>query len=214
MQIGRLVPVLVLGASLVGCTRTVDPPQALPGIPVAPIAAGQVADLMSDEVEQQDGNLFVTVEPQRCSGLAQEVDAPFVFDRNPAAHAGGHWIAPGRPDVYIEEIVGVYRANYDAPAALAAARDVINDCRDVPFTVTSMVDRSYDFTLTSTPESGSDQIVLWSFTSPDWACDNAFVAAHNAAVEITTCAETNGFDVLDQAERALQRIEALADNTL
>lgn len=56
--------------------------------------------------------------------------------------------------------------------------------------------------------------MLWSFTSPDWACDNAFVAAHNAAVEITTCAETNGFDVLDQAERALQRIEALADNTL
>src|SRR5690242_1705483 len=104
MHIGRLVPVLILGVSLVGCTRTVDPPQALPGIPVAPIAAGQVADLMSDKVAEQDGNLFVTVEPQRCSGLAQEVDAPFVFDRNPVAHAGGHWIAPGSPDVYIEEI--------------------------------------------------------------------------------------------------------------
>nr|WP_192860368.1 sensor domain-containing protein [Mycobacterium sp. MS1601] len=209
---GRLA--LVLCMTLVGCTRIVDPPQALPGIPVAPIAAGQVADLMSKHVEQQDGNLFVTVEPEHCSGLAQEVDAPFVFDHNPAAHAGGHWVAPGSPEVYIEEIVGVYRANFDPTAALNQVRDTIINCSGVPFAVTSMVQRSYDFELSSAPDSGAPEIVLWSFSSPDWACDNAFVAAHNAAVELTTCAVTGGFDVLTLAEEALQRIEALADNTL
>lgn len=209
MGISRLV--LVLCLTLVGCTKVVDPPQALPGIPVAPIPAGQVVDLLSKNVVGEDGNLFVTVEPQRCSGVAQEVDAPFVFDHSPAAHDGGHWIAPGSPEVYVEEIVGLFRANFDARAALTAAADTIGSCQGVPFTVGSMADRAYEFRLLPTRDSGSPDIVLWSFSSPDWACDNAFVAAHNAAIEITTCAETNGFDVLTLAEDALARIEALAN---
>jgi hypothetical protein len=209
---GKRGVTLLLCLTLVGCTRVVDPPQALPGIPVAPIPAGQVADLLSKNVQrQQDGNLFVAVEPERCSGVAQEVDAPFVFDHSPAAHDGGHWIAPGNPDVFVEEMVGVFRANFDAGAALADARRTIESCRDVSFTVGSMSERTYDFRLRPAADPGSPDIVLWSFSSPDWACDNAFVAAHNAAIEITTCAEVNGFDVLTLAQDALKRIEALAN---
>jgi hypothetical protein len=192
----------------------VDPPEALPGIPVTPIAAGQVADLMSKNIEEQDGNLFVTVEPVRCAGVAQEVDPPFIFDNNPVAHDGGHWVEPGNPETYIEEMVGVYRANFDAGAALADAQATIDSCQGAPFTVTSMGGRSYDFELLPPRDSGSPDIVLWSFRGAGWACDNAFVAAHNAAIEITTCSEVNGYDVQTLADEALQRIEALADNTL
>jgi hypothetical protein len=209
--VGKQALVFGLCVALVGCTRVVDPPQALPGVPVAPIPAGQVADLLSKNVEEQDGNLFVAVEPARCSGVAQEVDAPFIFDHNPAAHDGGHWVQPGSPQVHVEEIVGVFRANFDARKALADARRTLESCQGVTFTVTSMTDRSYDFQLLPPRDSGSPDIVLWSFTSRDWACDNAFVAAHNAAIEITTCAEVNGYDVTTLADEALKRIEALAN---
>ena len=73
--------------------------------------------------------------------------------------------------------------------------------------------REYHFSLLPQVDSGSPDIVLWSFRAPDWACDNAFVAAHNAAVRISTCAETNGYDVLSLAEDALKRIEKLANTT-
>jgi hypothetical protein len=55
--------------------------------------------------------------------------------------------------------------------------------------------------------------VLWSFHAVDWACDSAFVAAHNAAIEISTCGPVNGYDVLSLAREALDRIEALANTT-
>ena len=62
-------------------------------------------------------------------------------------------------------------------------------------------------------DSGSPEIVLWSIAG-SWACDNAFIAAHNAAVEITTCGDANGDDdVLSLAEDALERIERLANTT-
>jgi hypothetical protein len=55
--------------------------------------------------------------------------------------------------------------------------------------------------------------VLWSFKGDDWACDNAFVAAHNAAIGISTCAYANGYDVLSLARDALKRIEKLVNTT-
>jgi hypothetical protein len=61
--------------------------------------------------------------------------------------------------------------------------------------------------------SDSPDIVLWSFKAADWACDDAFVAAHNAAVRISTCAQVNGYDVLSLALDALRRIEKLANTT-
>ncbi|CAN5629697.1 hypothetical protein BH10ACT9_BH10ACT9_34640 [soil metagenome] len=205
------VLLLSLALALTGCTRVVDPPQALPGIPVAPITVLQAADLLSPDIQDKSGNLFATVEPARCSGVAQEVDPPFIFDHEPAAHDGGHWVAPGSPEVYIEEMVGIFRANFKAEAALDAARRTIESCQGVPFTVTSMLERTYDFELLPSPPSDSPNIVLWSFRSPDWACDSAFVAAHNAAVEISTCAEVGGYDVLTLAQDALERIETLAN---
>ena len=73
--------------------------------------------------------------------------------------------------------------------------------------------REYHFTLLPQVNSGSPDIVLWSFTSKGWACDNALVAAHNAAVRISTCAPANGYDVLSLARDALKRIEKLANTT-
>jgi hypothetical protein len=203
--------VLVLVAS--ACTRVVDAPPKPPP-PVAPITAGQAHDLLSPKVEMYDGNLFSTVEPAECTGVAREVDPPFIFDHDPAATEGGHWMVDdlGR-ETYIEEMVGVYRADYDAKEALAQAKQTLQDCQDVPFTVTDMKARSYEFTLLPLQASSSPDILLWSFRASDWACDSTFVAAHNAAIEISTCGAVGGYPVHTLATDALNRIERLANTT-
>lgn len=206
-------PVLVLTIALTGCTRVVDePPQ--PSTPVAPIAAGQVADLLSPSVEKYDGNLFSTVEPEECSGVAREVDPPFIFSLDPAATDGGHWMVDdvGRK-VYIEEMVGVYRADYDPRDALSQAKKTLQDCANRPFAVTDMNGRSYEFTLLPPRASSSPNILLWSFRASDWACDSTLVAAHNAAIEISTCGAVGGYPVHTLAADALKRIETLANTT-
>ena len=203
---------LLLGLVLGGCTRVIDTPQPKSEPPVAPIAAGQVRDLLSPDVGESDGNLFVTVEPEDCIGVAREVDPPFIFDHDPVAHDGGHWAVDDR-DVVVEEMVGVYHANFDPKEALAEARRTIDSCRDVPFAVTTMRGREHVFELLPPVDSGSPDIVLWSFKAVDWACDSAFVAAHNAAIEISTCGPVNGYYVGTLAEDALKRIEALANTT-
>jgi hypothetical protein len=210
-RVARILCLLALVVS--GCTQVVDtPPKAAP--PVAPITAGQVADLLSPSVEKYDGNLFSTVEPEDCSGVAKEVDPPFIFDLDPVATDGGHWMMNdvGR-EVYIEEMVGVYRADYDAKNALSQAKQALKDCEDVPFTVTDMEGRSYEFALLPAVTSSSPNILLWSFRAKDWACDSTFVAAHNAAIEISTCGAVGGYPVNTLATEALKRIEALANTT-
>lgn len=205
---------LALALLLVGCTRVVDTPQPTAEPPVAPITAGQAVDLLSPEVLEDDGNLFVTVKPEECAGVAREVDPPFISELGPAATGGGHWLTEfeGR-EVYVEEMVGVFPADFDAAAALAKARQSIESCRSETFTVTSMSEREYVFELLPPVESGSPDIVLWSFKGADWACDSAYVAAHNAAIEISTCGPANGYDVGKLANEALKRIEALANTT-
>jgi hypothetical protein len=115
--------------------------------------------------------------------------------------------------VYIEEMVGVYRADYDAKNALAQAKRTLQSCVDTPFTVTDMKGRVYDFTLQPLTTSSSPDILLWSFTASDWACDSTFVAAHNAAIEISTCGPVGGYPVETLATDALDRIERLANTT-
>jgi PknH-like protein len=210
---GKRAGTIALCLMLAGCTQVIDtPPKAAP--PVAPIPAGQVADLLSPSVEKYDGNLFSTVEPEECSGVAREVDPPFIFDLDPAATDGGHWMVNdvGR-EVYIEEMVGVYHANYDAKTALSQAKQTLRDCQNVPFTVTDMKGRTYDFSLLPLQASSSPNILLWSFKASDWACDSTFVAAHNAAIEISTCGPVGGYPVHTLAAEALDRIEALANTT-
>ena len=104
-------------------------------------------------------------------------------------------------------MVGVYPADFDAPGALVDARRSMEICGDQQFTVTSMRGRKYLFHLLPQHDSGSPDIVLWSFRADDWACDNAFVAAHNAAIGIATCSAVGGYDVLSLARDALKRIE-------
>ncbi|WP_371259146.1 sensor domain-containing protein [Mycobacterium sp. GA-1285] len=192
----------------------IDNPQPTAEPPVAPIPAGQIGDLLSPDVTKGDGNLFVTVDPDDCAGVAREVDPPFIVDHDPAAYDGGHWTTlHGGLDVYVEEMVGVYRSDFDAKDALAQAEHTIDSCRGTPFRVTSMAEREYGFELLPAVDSGSREILLWSFKGEDWACDSALVAAYNAAIEISTCGPANGYDVRSLAEDALGRIQALANTT-
>jgi hypothetical protein len=46
--------------------------------------------------------------------------------------------------------------------------------------------------------------VLWSLRGADWSCDNALVAAHNAAIEITTCGAGGGLDTAGLARKPLR----------
>jgi hypothetical protein len=211
---GKRGLVVLLAVLLAGCTRVVDSPRQRPAPPVAPITAGQAVDLLSEEAQQgDDGNLFVTVEPDECSGVAREVEPPFIFDGDPTAHEGGHWVADAGREVFIEELVGVYRANFNPREALAKVKHTIDSCRDDPLTVTAMDKDVLVFRLLPQTDTGSPDIVVWSFQANTWACDNAFVAAHNAAIEITACADTNGYDVLSLAQDAAKRIDALANTT-
>jgi hypothetical protein len=198
---------------LAGCTRDAQTPHPQPERPVAPITAGQVGDLLSDKVQDRDGNLFITVEPKQCSAMALEVDPPLIFDLAPAATDGGHWVSEDGRNVVVDEAAGVYHADFDPQQALAETTSTIESCRDVPFTVTDMRGREYHFRLLPEVDSGSSEIVLYSFRASDWACDNAFTAAHNAAIRISTCAAVNGYDVLTLARDALKRIEKLANTT-
>ena len=213
MRLRRATASAALLLVLAGCTRGAEKPQPRPQQPVAPITALQVGELLSDKVQDRDGNLFITVEPKECSAMALEVDPPLIFDLGPAATDGGHWVTEDERNVVIDEAAGVYPADFDAQHALAATKRTIDSCRSVPFTVTDMRGREYHFRLLPQVDSGSPDIVLYSFAAPDWACDNAFTAAHNAAVRISTCATVNGYDVLSLARDALKRIEALANTT-
>ena len=62
---GNRALALLLAFALAGCTRVVDAPQAKPEPPVAPITALEVHELLSPRVDDTDGNLFATVEPER-----------------------------------------------------------------------------------------------------------------------------------------------------
>lgn len=208
----RSALVVGLTLALTGCTRVLDQPHPQAEQSVAPIAAGQVHDLLSPHVQDSDGNMFVTVSPESCSGVAREVDPPFITGPRPAATDGGHWVDEGR--VFIEEMVAVYHRDFDPKAALADAHRTIESCRDVAFTVATMRDQHYLFTLLPQANSGSPDIMLWSFHSIDWACDSALVAAHNAAIEISTCSTVNGYDVLSLARDAAKRIDTLANTTV
>ena len=201
---------------LVGCTRVVDDATPRMERPVAPIAAGQVDDVLSDEVRvDSDADLFASVNPRDCTAVAREVDAPFVFDARPAAHAGGDWEDDGGPSAGITETAGVYHSDFDAGAAVDRVEQAIDSCRDDELHITALSGDYTDRRVVLRSDFGSAQIVHWSLVDDDtgWTCENAFVAAHNAAIEITTCSDVSGYAVLPLATAALRRIDALADAT-
>ena len=213
MKHTRWIAAAVVCLVLAGCTRGVDAPRPKREPPVAPITAGQVSDLLSERAtSDEDPNLFATVEPEECAGLAQEVDPPFIFDTTPAAHDGGQWFADdAERSVSIEEMVGVYRGDFDPKAAIDAVTRTVRSCSGT-LTATAMEGEVVHFRRLPLTDSGSPGIVLWSMAG-EWSCDNAFIAAHNAAIELTACGEANGFDVLSLAQDALKRIETLANMT-
>lgn len=203
----------VLVLAVAGCTRPIDDPQARPAPQVGPISPLQVGDLLSPEIFNKDGNLFATVEPERCAGVAREVDPPFIVNHDPEARDGGHWSTDvGGIEAVVEEMVAVMPSDFSAQDALTAARGTIDACRDTPITVTTMYGRTYTFRLATAEQAAPEAAVLWSLRAADWNCDNLFVAAHNAAIETTSCGAAGGIDIATAAEDALKRIEALVDN--
>ena len=197
-----------------GCTRVVEEPRPVRAWPVAPITAGQVSDVLSPRASREaESNLFSTVEPQRCAGLAREVNPPFLFDIGtvPAAHSAGQWNGANR--FSIQEMAAVYPANFDAADAVDAVKRTLGDCRDELLTVVTMQDETLHFESIPAAEHASPQIALWSITSARRSCDNAFIAAHNAALEITACGDLNGYDVAGLADEALDRLNLLANMT-
>ena len=200
----------VIATLVGGCTRTVDDATPRTASLAAPITAIQVVDLLSPDVRGEDGNLFVTAEPESCSGVAREVDPPFLDAHHPLATDGGHWTTEDGA-VFVEEMVAVYRFDFDPAAALDDVRKAIETCRDTTLTVTTMRGRTYAFAVLPPAGDSPQGSVVWSLHAVDWNCDNTFVAAHNAAVEITACGATGGFDVTSLAQDALKRIEALAN---
>ncbi|MBJ7337690.1 sensor domain-containing protein [Mycolicibacterium sp.] len=203
--------VMVVVVVLAGCTRVIDHARPQMERTVAPIAAGQVDDLLSKNV-RPDGepDLFAEVEPERCTAAAREVNAPFIFDGNPAASSGGDW---DDDDAGIVEIVGVYHSDYDPTADVDRVRRTIESCRDQELHITASSGATVDLRVQPRSDSDSPQIALWSLTKTQGQCDDAFIAAHNAAIEITTCWAPGGYDVLALARDALTRINALADMT-
>ncbi|MGU3652054.1 sensor domain-containing protein [Mycolicibacterium sp. A43C] len=205
---------VILICVLAGCTRTVDNPRATSQASIGPIGAGQVADLLSPDIQNQDGNRFAVVVPDSCAGTALEVDPPFLVDHEPAAEDGGHWSgSSGSSEVVNEEMVAVYPSDFSAADALASARRVVESCAGSEVDVTTMADRTYTFTVEAPAAQAPAGSVLWSLRSAEWNCDNLVVAAHNAAIEVTSCGPGGGMDTVAAAEQALARIEMLADNT-
>lgn len=214
---GRVAP-LVVCLVLTGCTRVIDDARPRADVPVGPIPVTQVLDLVSPDGRTRtdsDADLFITVEPERCAGLSREVEPPFIVDGRPAAQSGAVWDVPEEVGgAGIVELVGVYPTTFDAAAAITTVRRTIDSCRGTVLSVRGTDGSSLDFEVLPPVESGSADIVLWSMNaSSGWACDNAFTAAFNAAIEITTCNVANGFDVLAMAKSARERIEALANTT-
>jgi hypothetical protein len=199
---------------LTGCTRTVGDARPQMERAVAPIPAGQVEDLLSQNADPDEfPSPYVKGEPDECAGVVQEAQAPLIFDSKPAAHSGGYWFDEATT-VNVMEIVGVYHTDYDPVATLDQARRIIESCRDDTVKASGADSEPPDaFRVVPRQGSGSPQIVLWSLSAVGWACDNAFVAAHNAAIEITACSEADGYDVLTLAQDALKRIEALVNKT-
>ena len=205
--------VLMSAMVLAACTDPGETEVPQPQMPIGPISALQVGDLLSPDAGGKDGNLFVTAEPERCSGVARESEPPFLKASEAVADDGGHWVTAGSGDtkVYVEEMVAVYRADFDPRAALAAARGTVTASRGTTVTVTSARGGTYLFDVVPAAQADPATTVLWSLRSPGWDCDNALVAMQNVAVEITGCGERGGFDIAAAAEEAVERITTLAN---
>lgn len=213
--VARLAPMAAATAAIAlatGCTRQIDDARPEPAALAAPITVLQVADLLSPAVKREEGNLFTTADPQRCAGPAREVDPPFLAAGRPLATDGGHWTSDDGT-VFVEEMVAVYRSDFDPAAALTTVGQTLRSCRDTRVTVTTMSGHTYVFDVAPAAQEAPPDSTLWRLRAADWNCDNAFVAAYNAAVEITACGAGGGRDTAALAEQARRRIEALADTT-
>ncbi|MGL6236755.1 MAG: sensor domain-containing protein [Segniliparus sp.] len=208
--------VLCAALSLVSCSPHESKKKAAdPDRGVGPIVAGLSPELLSPQSDKKHKNpeevAFVSVDPANCAGAAQEVDPPFLM-HDPVALNNGSWAQNEGRMSMVEEIAGVYHSDFEPEQAISSAAKSLDSCQGATFTIRTRISDAGKYRLLPHQDSGSPNILLWSFSSVsrDWACDNALVAAYNAAVEITTCSFSNGTDVLALAKGALERINKLA----
>lgn len=74
---------------------------------------------------------------------------PFLFGITPATHDGGQYFSQPGEEFSIVEMVAVYGADYDAPAAVENVERTIADCQDDRFRATAMEGDAIELTACS-----------------------------------------------------------------
>ncbi len=207
---------LVLALALAGCTRIVDDARPLAQSTGRTHLRGYRSETCSARTSSGRTTTTPTCSPRSsprsAAGISREVDPPFIFDAAPAAH---RWRA------LLRRVQPVRLRRGDGGRLPHRLRRPRRDSRGQ--TQHRVLPERHDggdhharrkcSTSASCPKSIPDRLTSCSgpSTASTWACDNAYVAAHNAAVELTTCGDVNGYDVLTLAKDALKRIETLVN---
>ena len=182
---------------------------------VAPIAADSIGRLFEPGHFDASGlseNMYSSASPPECRGLVLEVDSPLLM-RNQAATASA--IAPKPGDTehsQIVEIAAVYPESFSATDLIAEAAKTRDRCQGTAITGSTQGGGNSTFQLIGQPDSGSPNILLWTLSAvgKSWFCNNALVAAHNAAVEITSCYPSPAPGMKEFAQSVLRRIDSQA----
>ncbi|MGL6236756.1 MAG: sensor domain-containing protein [Segniliparus sp.] len=209
--------VATLLAALVSCAHRTDPAESSsqPSAKVGPIAAESVQRLFEPGHFDASGlseNMYSSASPPECRGLVLEVDSPLLM-RGQAAVASA--IAPKAGDTehsQIVEIAAVYREDFSATDLVAEAAKTREHCLSTPITGSTQGGGNSTFQLVGQPDSGSPNILLWTLSAvgKSWFCNNALVAAHNAAIVITSCYPSPAPGMKELAQSALRRIDGQA----
>lgn len=206
--------VSALLAFLPSCGRTEGPgpnnPQST--VRVAPIAADAIGRLFEPGHFDASGlaeNMYSSASPPECRGLVLEVDSPLLM-RGQAATASA--IAPKAGDAehsQIVQIAAVYPESFSATDLIAEAAKTRERCQSVAITGSTQGGGNSTFQLVGQPDSGSPNILLWNLSAigKAWFCNNALIAAHNAAVEITSCYPSPATGMKELARSVLRRID-------
>jgi hypothetical protein len=213
----RALGVAVTITALASCGHPEEPGarRAQSSPRVAPIAAESIQGLFEPGHFDASGNMesmYSSASPPECRALVLEVDSPLLM-RGQAASAEAIAPKPGdKEHGQIVEIAAVYREDFSATDLIAEAATMREHCEGTPITGSTRGGGNSTFQLIGQPSSGSPNILLWTLSAlgKSWFCNNALIAAHNAAVEITSCSPSPAPGMRELAQSVLSRIERQA----
>ncbi|WP_148223315.1 sensor domain-containing protein [Segniliparus rotundus] len=217
LKITRALGVAVTITALASCGDPKEPGarRAQSSQRVAPIAAEAIQSLFEPGHFNASGNIesmYSSASPPECRALVLEVDSPLLM-RGQVASASAIAPKPGdKEHAQIVEIAAVYREGFSATDVIAEAAAMREHCEGTPITGSTQGGGNSTFQLIGQPSSGSPNILLWTLSAlgKAWFCNNALIAAHNAAVEITSCYPSPAPKMRELAQSALSRIERQA----